>query len=486
LPTWNHRPLLLSRDGQKSQTRSAFTVSVHPLLGQHVRLLEEPERHVWQAEVGTAALPWLGDHQIHNVAALPAAAYCEMALTAARAVLGEASEVRDISFEQMLLLDDETPVGAVASVEAPGIAQFVMATNQDGIPVRQACAVLHAVATGDQPPAQDMVALLAEHSRREDGIEVRKRIDERGVQLGPAFTGLAAVHMAAEKDGTVLAQVGLPAPIRSQQAAYDVHPALLDACFQSIAAYPRVRDVGDGGLLLPLGIRRLRAYGPARNARYCYTRLTAAGAAGVEADLDVVDEHGAVLLTVRGLEMGSGVSQSGGRDRVLNERLLTIEWQQRALPEVDHADAGTWLLINTSDNGDLLATRLTDALKLDGARCTNMCWPQHSDHQANAELLGSHLGAGEFTGVVVLTGPQNGDPDEECAVRGADYVHHLVRIARELPEVPGEPPRLYLVTRKAQTVLSDDPPNLEQGGLRGLMRVIGAEHPHLRATQIDM
>ena len=28
--------------------------------------------------------------------------------------------------------------------------------------------------------------------------------------------------------------------------------------------------------------------------------------------------------------------------------------------------------------------------------------------------------------------------------------------------------------------------NLEQAGLRGLMRVIGTEHPHLRATQIDV
>ena len=65
-------------------------------------------------------------------------------------------------------------------------------------------------------------------------------------------------------------------------------------------------------------------------------------------------------------------------------------------------------------------------------------------------------------------------------------MRHLVRIARELPEIPGEPPRLYVVTRNAQTVLPGDLANLEQAGLRGLMRVIGAEHPHLRATQIDV
>jgi polyketide synthase 5 len=61
-----------------------------------------------------------------------------------------------------------------------------------------------------------------------------------------------------------------------------------------------------------------------------------------------------------------------------------------------------------------------------------------------------------------------------------------VRIARELPEVLGEAPRLYAVTRGAQTVLSDDCANLEQAGLRGMLRVIGAEHPYLRTTHIDV
>ena len=85
----------------------------------------------------------------------------------------------------------------------------------------------------------------------------------------------------------------------------------------------------------------------------------------------------------------------------------------------------------------------------------------------------------------MLTGPKNGNPDDECAVRGGAYVQHLVRIARELADIPGEPPRLFVVTRNAQKVLAADDANLEQGGLRGLLRVIGTEYPHLRITHID-
>ena len=309
LPTWTRRRLLLSRDDQEAPAHGGCTVAVHPLLGAHVRLQEEPERHVWQGEVGTAAQPWLGDHQIRNVAMLPGAAYCEMALAAAHAVLGEASEVRDIRFEQVLLLDEQTTIGASASLSSPGVVDFTVETSQGG---RQATAVLHA-AEQEQPPAHDTSALLAAHTRREDGAEVRARMDQRGVQYGPAFAGLAAVHSGEGATGTVLAEVALPRQIRSQQDAYGVHPALLDACFQSVEAHPDVRALGAGVLGLPLGIRRLRSYGAARTAHYCYTRVTKADASGVEADLDVLDENGAVLLTVQGLRLGT--SSIGQRPR---------------------------------------------------------------------------------------------------------------------------------------------------------------------------
>ncbi|CAM3499766.1 sulfolipid-1 biosynthesis phthioceranic/hydroxyphthioceranic acid synthase [Mycobacterium colombiense] len=485
LPTWTHRRLWLSGGGQESPTHGGCTVSVHPLLGSHVHLQEEPERHLWQAEVGTAAQPWLADHQIRNVAVLPGAAYCEMALAAARTVLGETAEIQDIRFEQALLLDEQTTIGASASLSSPGVVDFTVESNQGGEQVRHAAAVLRA-AEDERPPAYNVSALLAAHASCDDGAEVRKRMDRRGVQYGPAFAGLGRVHTGEEATGTVLSEVALPRQIRSQQAAYGVHPALLDACFQSVEAHPDVQALGEGALGLVLGIRRLRSYGAARNAHYCYTRVTKADTSGVEADIDVLDEHGAVLLTVQGLRVGASASESGTRDRVLAERLLTVEWRQRELPEPDHTDAGSWLLIGTATTADVVASTLADALKNQGVHCTTMSWPQHADHASNVGQLGSHLRGGGFTGVVILTGPKNGDTDDQCALLGRDYVQHLVRIARELTDLPGEPPRLYVVTRNAQSVVSNDVPNLGQAGLRGLVRVIGMEHPHLGVSQIDL
>jgi polyketide synthase 5 len=482
LPTWTHRRLLLRRGGQESPTHGAYTVSVHPLLGQHVRLQENPERHVWQAEIGAAAQPWLDDHQIRSVTVLPGAAYCEMALAAARAVIGDASEVHDLCFEQALLLDEQTTIGTSATLSSPGVFDFTVETDQGGEQSRHATAVLHVVEE-EQPPAQNMSALLAAHPRREDGAEVRRRLDQLGVHYGPAFSGLAALHTGEGATGTVLADVALPAQIRSQQDAYGVHPALLDACFQSVAAHPDVHALGEDVLALPLGIRRLRCYGAARSVRHCYTRVTKADASGVEADLDLLDEHGAVLLTVLGLRLGTAASENGHNERLLAKRLLTIEWQQRELPEAEHANAGTWLLIGSTT--DAVAT-VTDALQSQGAQCTTMCWPPHADYNSSRAQLRDHLRAGGFTGLVIVMEPGSGDVDDRSPRLGCESVQHLVRITRELPDIPGELPRLYVLTRNAQSVMASDLVNLEQAGLRGLMRVIGTEHPHLRVTQIDV
>jgi polyketide synthase 5 len=482
LPTWTHRRLLLDReDRQSSDASDGCTVSVHPLLGAHVRLQEEPERHIWQGEVGTTAQPWLYDHQIQCVAALPAAAHCEMALAAAHTVLGKASEVRDLRFEQALPLVEQTTIGASASLSVSGVVEFTVVAFRQGEKTRLSNAVLGPADDG-QLAAQDIAALLAAHPHSESGEEVRKRLDERGAQYGPAFTGLGAVHIR-EGGGSVLAEVALPRQIRSHQLGYTAHPALLEACFQSVAAHPAMQAVGGNVLALPQSVRRLRAYDSARNAHYCYTRVSKVDGSGIEADLELLDEQGAILLAVQGLRLDTGLSEKDKKDRLLAERLLTVEWRPRELPDVEYAHPGSWLLISTTAVADVLATDLPDALKSHGSQCTTMSWTPHADHAVNSRQLRQHLLRSGFTGVVVLMGP-NGDAVDPLV--GRECVQHLMRIIREFPGTPGESSRLYVVTRSAETVLAGDEPNLQQAGLRGLIRVVGTEHPYLRVTHIDL
>ncbi len=483
LSAWTHRKLTLKLS-TADQARGAHLVAAHPMLGSHVRLLDEPERHVWRAEVGTAVLPWLTDHQIDDVAVMPAAAFCEMALAAARTTIGDVAEVWDVQFERALELAEQTAINATASAQADGSFEFVVETGQGGDRERQVTAVLHAVDNpgDDRPAAYDLAELIATLPNRTEGADLRAWFQARGEKFGPAFSALNAVSIAADAGNPMLAELAVPSLIRDQQSAFGVHPALLEACFQSVAAHPVVQNTG--ARLVPLGVRRLRTYGPVNKARFSLTRMVQLNGAAFEADIHLVDENGAVLLAVDGLSMGVGPVDNG---RLVNERLLGVEWSKHSLPELgDDINPGTWLLVNTSDSSDLLASELTDALKLSNADVTMMSWPQNADHAANADRLRTYLSESSFGSIVVVSAPRNGCPPEQLVFRGAEHVRHMVRITRELVDADVEATRLYVVTRSAQTVLVGDRPNLEQAGLRGLLRVIGAEHPNLRPTQIDV
>ncbi|OAN28700.1 polyketide synthase [Mycolicibacterium iranicum] len=460
LPTWARRQLMLSRDTSRPVVGAAS--NTHPLLGAHVRLAEDPERHVWRADIGTDTHPWLADHRIHHVAAYPAAAYCEMAIAAARTVFGDTAEVRDISFEAALLLDGATSVAASASRNGVGVATFTVDTHVEGERVRHAGATLvEPVDLRDSAP-RDVHALLAAHPGTVAGDSLRAWFDERGVQYGPAFAGLSTVH-TAEDGVSVLAEVALPGSLRSQQSAYSVQPALLDACFQAVAAHPDLQADRSGTLMLPLGIRHVRVFRSLRGARYCHICVTEVTPAGVDADLEVLDGDGAVLMSLSGLHLGAGLSASARREKLFNDRLLSIDWHRAELPKGHRTGDGRWLVISTSRTADGRAGELAAALRDRGADVSTAAWPVEGiAHQA-------------ITGVVAVVSGQ-----------GAEAVSGLVDVARCVADIAGAPPRLYALTTHAQSVSPDDEVNLGHAGVRGLMRVIGVEHPGLRATQIDV
>ncbi len=486
LPTWTHHELMLSREDQDHPGHGSAVVPVHPLLGAHVHLEEEPVRDVWQGEVGTEAHPWLADHMIHNIAALPGAAYCEMALAAGRAVLGEDSEVNDIRFEQTLLLDDETEISAAATQRVPGVLSFAVTTVDEGERIGRASAVLRSIESPAEAPTRDIEALVAAHPVRADGADLRQAFDAVGIQYGPAFSGLTATYVGEGEVDTVFAEVALPSLIRSQQSVYGVHPALLDACFQSVVVHPTVQNAGSGGLLLPVGVRRLRLHQSARNAHYCLTRVSQTRPGECEADIEVLDQSGAVLLSVEGLRMSAGVSEAEQANRTLNERLLTIEWDARELP--DSQQDGRWLVFSTAEAADPLARQIADAVNsvaVDAGSNSGARWERLTEPAQVRTELSSFTVADPCTGIVLVMPPAAGPASEATARRGREQVALLIKSARELAEMSGEPPRLFVVTRGAVTVSEEELANLEQAGLRGLMRVIDSEHPHLKTTGID-
>ena len=484
LPSWAHVRLILDRDSHDQHALGNQLLSVHPLLGAHVCLPEEPERHVWQAEIGTTALPWLDDHRIDGVPVMPAAAYCEMALAAGRSVLGEHSVVCDVSFEAPLVLGEETTVSAEATRGALDAFDFQVRTQEDEGEALHATAVLRGGEVHEAPAAHDIAALEELHPQRIEGDELHALFVQRGIEYGPAFRGLAAVNFSVGVQPSVFGTVALPSAIRSQQSAYGIHPALLDACFQVVDAHPEVRELCQGFLPAPSSVRELRTYEATRSAHFCYAQIVNMDPAGsVEADLQLLDESGNVLAALHGVTYRTA-SADLRQEKILNDRLIAIEWLPQEAPDAEQTSPRDVLVVKAHDGADGQGDALSAALTALGADVSVVDWPLGATSGSCAEQLRSHLDGGNYGALVVLTGPQSRDGD--MVSRGAEHVRHVVHIASQLPEIEGLTTRLYVITRGAQRVLPDDAVNLEQAGLRGLVRVLGTELPHQSASQIDL
>lgn len=483
LPTWARQHLLV----RTGQSRPAHTVKVHPLLGVHVRLDEEQERHAWQSDVGTAVLPWLADHRVRDVPAYPGAAHCEAALSAALEVFGPGGEVHGLRFERMLLLSGHTDVTASAAVDSPGQARWEAVTSDNDERVRLAAATLHAAPPEEADPVPlDIDLLTDDHPDLLAGDDLRRVLGGRGIQQGPAFAGVVSARSGSGADGSqsVLAEVMLPSQLRSGQDGFGIHPALLDACFQCVAALPAVEEeVAAGGLLLPLEVQRLRQWSPVSGAGYCYVRLRSRDSTRVVADIALTDSYGAVLLTAEGLVMGTRAGEEENAEKVLSERLLTIGWQARELPEpTGTLPDGPWLIL-APDDSVFEPAQLAAALSGQGARCETRLWQPPE----TAAVCGGHPASPEpWRGIVMLCPRPAGPAGEDAIARGRDLVQAVIGIAQELAGLGGTPPRLYAVTHSAQQVVPCDLVNLEHAGIRGLLRVIGAEFPDFRVTQIDV
>ena len=210
-------------------------------------------------------------------------------------------------------------------------------------------------------------------------------------------------------------------------------------------------------MALPTGIRRLRAYGSARNARYCYTRVTGIDATGIEADIEVLDQHGdGADSTVQGLRLDAtsrADQPRPGVGRAVADRRVAAASVARPTPDRRRAHGFS----SATPTVTPLAAELSDALEGLGAHCTTI-------ETARRRGLRDQL-RGDLTGVVVVTragptAPPTGRPCDEAVSTCSTLVH----ITRELVESSGDSPRLYVVTRGAQAVLDGERPNLEQAG----------------------
>lgn len=450
------------------------------LPGHHTEFPGDPVRHSWRADAGTGALPWLGDHRVHGNAVLPGAAHCGLALAAACEVFGAAPhevEVTDVHFTQLLRLGEATEVSTAVTLTAPDRAHCeILARNENGDWEVQADAVLHRLTVRPELRPRSVDAMGLRHPVPLEPAALYDSLRRRGLEHGPAFTGVLALHTGRHND-SFWAKVGVPPEACAPAPGLPVHPVLLDVCAQ-LAVAPLINE-DDRSLVLPVSMQAVRILGDPAQAVYCHAHVSEITAQAIVANVRLLDDSGAVVLVVNGLRF----ARRAVRDTPeVDDWLLGIGWRSapRAAPDGGHAP-GSWVVVGEADGS---AQALAAALR---SRCARtVVWDRPLDDTSLAafrDALTGRLSATLETprGVVLVCGrAEGGEPTVQSLWRTRRLLGALQAIT-----ATSSAPRLYVVTQGARSVLPDDEVDLGQSALRGLLRVGALEHPEIRPVLVD-
>ncbi len=246
--TWNHSIKYWFENTASLEWRFKPYVT-HDLLGSKV--LGSPwQTPTWRKRLNLADVPWLRDHVMGPDVLMPAAGYIVMALEAmyqkhcslkpeeaVKSPNALAYRFRNIKFERALVVEDgKSSMIILSLVPASGSTdwnEFRVSTEVDGA-VLQHCQGLIRV---QQPVEEDLTrAALAPLENPTSAKLWYKAQDEIGMRFGPAFRKILNIEATTGKP-VCRTRLSLAPPQTKwePQSYYPIHPAVLDACFQSVS-----------------------------------------------------------------------------------------------------------------------------------------------------------------------------------------------------------------------------------------------------------
>jgi amino acid adenylation domain-containing protein len=465
----------------------------HPLLGS--RVPTPLKERVFESEVAPDRPAFLQDHRVYEQAVFPAAAFLEMALTAAAAALGgEAHVLTDVVLREPLVLSVATrhALQLILSSDEHGQAASWQIFSLPKDAPADAAWTLHATGT---------VAVSANDSRTVRVSSVDRAtwpgvpdafyegLAAGGLAYGPSFRLVTAL---TRQDREARATLGLPDSVAAAIDDYRMHPALLDACLQVfVAALPDGSFSTDAWL--PVAIDAMRFCGHPGREVSCHAVVRGPEAAGSDThvgDVRVWNAAGQLVAEIDGVCVKRAPRSAFVLDPVA-EWCHALEWRADARRPVAEPPAdrpGSWIVLA---DGIGLAESLADRLRARGDTCLTVVADSFEPLSPRVQEAVQTAGQG-CRGIVQLCGvPESRAFEPELRAllaerdRACRTALHVVQTVAALGWP--KPPRIWLVTRSTQAIDgAPTPVSVAQAPLWGLGRVVAIEHADIWGGLIDL
>ena len=284
------------------------SAALHPLLQKQSSspLIKET---LFESRLNPHSLPFLDEHQIFGRWVVPATAYIEMSLAAAKEVFGEGPHgIEDLVIHQALILpeDGSVTVQFVLLPENAGRADFKIISLNPTEEATQDSWKLHVSGSIGINRGKDAVSEKEPVSLEEVRLRCAEEVStetfyrefgERGIAFGPRFQG---VNRIWRNEREALGKLQAPEQVLAEIEGYQVHPALLDACFQ---IFDSIRPKSSSDVYLPLSLERFQLHGHLSPQLWSYAvfrESTGLGSETLTGDVWLFNDEERLVAEVRG------------------------------------------------------------------------------------------------------------------------------------------------------------------------------------------
>ncbi|MBF2050487.1 MAG: SDR family NAD(P)-dependent oxidoreductase [Elainella sp. C42_A2020_010] len=317
--------------------RSGASRDNHPLLGRRLVLAKSATIH-FEAQLDRHHPAFLQQHRVFEQPIMPAAGYIEMVLAAVGEVMPAAQLELAVSIHQRLVVDSLITVQLTltpAKTDSQSYEFEIFALRNSDEQQKWECYASGTInqidLSNNQTASMDLRNTVASNPdfTELDVERFYQTYRQHGIEYGAAFR---AIRQLWQGHRTAMAWIELPSSC-SSAAPYQIHPVLLDAALQTIAAALPAQSQ----TYLPVRFDRLilhrRPLGHPSSLWSEVTLRSNQNSVHPVADLRLLDAKGQVILTIAGLRLHPA-DQEPIESASWQEWLYQIEWRPQPLHQV--------------------------------------------------------------------------------------------------------------------------------------------------------
>ncbi len=312
-----------SNEGKK--TRLGAIENGHPHLNRKASSAREHNNILWDVVLDKRTYPYIEDHKVQGPIVFPGAGHVDLVIGAARASFGDKFEfIEDVNFDNALFLPDsgEPPLIQMDISHDSGDYFIYSKTNQkDAQWIMCSNGKINHIGDAFKSIPVDLEAVKKRITIPVPVKPMHDELLESGLYLGPAFR---AIKHLWRSDGNweSLSEIEVHESVRSEFFQFNIHPGVLDSCFQTVFGIFNERDDVSKkmGVYVPRHIDRIKWYNDVNSYKlFVHGRLREWTNEYALGELWIFNEDGSLVAEFHGFRSqylkGSRGEQGGEQDK---------------------------------------------------------------------------------------------------------------------------------------------------------------------------